>query len=318
MKKMLFILLIFITINAYGFGRVSKNNQAVKAINDTLLYNAEEELKEILEKDPDNPIINYNYGLTKLKQFEEYRNESALAESIESFEKAKADTSRTNLQALYYNQANAYYNLKDYASAVNNYQESATYLDSTSVDLDLVYNLANSIYKFAEENPEYDSLLTRVDEMYKSIVSGVDQQHKQKILHNLGNSAFKQSKYQDAINYYVESLRLNPKSETTRINYEIALRKLSEQQSSQEKQENQDKKKSDQEHEGSSKQDQEQEQQQQEAKEKQEEYDDLSKEEKEKLEAEKKLDALLQEQSRDDDNEDKTKFRQNRPSGKYW
>ncbi len=317
MKNILIMILSIIAINSHAFGSVSKNNKAVQALNDTLLFNAEELLKEGLEKDPDNPVLNYNYGLAKLRQFEEYRNETGLSEAIDSFEKAKADTSKSNLQAIYYNQANAYYSLKDFAQAINNYQESASYLDSTDVDLDLVYNYANSLYKFVDENADYDSLLTMVDDMYKAAVSNADSKHKQKIMHNLGNSSFKQEKYQDAINYYIESLKLNPKSEDTRINYEIALKKLAEQQS-QSQEEQKENKESDSEKEQENSSNQEEEQQKQEAQEKQEQYDDLSKEEKEKLEAEKKLDALLQEQSRDDDNDNKDKIRQQRPSGRYW
>ena len=40
--------------------------------------------------------------------------------------------------------------------------------------------------------------------------------------------------------------------------------------------------------------------------------------EKEKLEAEKKLDALLQQQARPEENEEKPKIRQQQPTGKYW
>ena len=320
MKRIIFsIVLIGFLVPAYGFSSVWRNNEAVESIKDTLLYNADKKLKESLDKDPDNPILNYNYGLTKLKQYEEYKDDSGLEQAIQSFEKAKTDTTKSNLQANSFNQANAYYNLKDYANAINSYQESGTYLDTTNVDPDLLYNYANSLYKFVEENTEYDSLLTMAQDIYKSTSGMVDKDHRQKIWHNLGNTAFQQENFQEAISYYVEALKLDPKSEDTRINYEVALRKLAQQQSQNQQQQEQEQENQEgseeQKQESSGK--QEQEQQQQDAKEKQEQYDELSDEEKEKLEAEKKLDALLQEQSREEDN-DKPEIRKQKPSGRYW
>jgi tetratricopeptide (TPR) repeat protein len=328
MKKLIFSLIIFLVLlEVQGFTLINRNNKAVQAIKDTLLYRAETELKAGLEKSPDDPILNYNYGLVNLRRFEEQGDVSGLETAIESFEKAKVDTTESNLQATYYNQANAYYNSQDYSNAIHNYQYSGTYLDSTNVDPDLLYNYANSIYKFAETNPEYDSLYTMAEDIYKSTSGLVDSSHKQKIWHNLGNSAFQQQKYQEAIGYYVQALTLDPSSEDTRINYEIALRKLAEQQSQQqENQENQennqeqkDKQEQSEENQEKSENQQQQEQkQEEEAQEKQDQYDELSDEEKEKLEAEKKLDALLQQQSRPEQDDEKPTIREQRPSGRYW
>lgn len=318
MKNNFLIILIFASmIQLFSFGIVSKNNEAVESIKDSLLYNAEEKLLEGLKKNPDNPILNYNYALAKLRQFEDYKDKSGLEEAIKSFEKAKEDTTRSNLQAILYNQANAYYYNKDFANAVNSYQESATYLDSTKVDPDLQYNYANSLYKFIEDKSEFDSLYTMVEDIYKGTLANVDKNHKQKIWHNLGNTAFQQENYKDAISYYIEALKLDPSSEDTRINYEIALQKLAEQEgknqaNSDNNSDGEDKQS------GQEEQKEEENQQEQQNKNKQEQYDDLSDEEKEKLEAEKKLDALLQEQSRSEDNENKAKIRQQRPSGRYW
>ncbi len=320
MKRTIFmVIMCLFLVEAYSFTTVRKNNKAVEAIQDTLLYRAEDDLKDLLEKDPDNPVLNYNYGVVKLREFEEYRDKKGLQSAVESLEKAKTDTTKSNLQAIYYNQANAYYNLEDYPNAIHNYQTSASYLDSTNVDPDLLYNYANSLYKFAESNPEYDSLYTMAQDIYKSTGGMVDSAHKQKIWHNLGNSAFKQENYQEAINYFVQSLKLDPNSEDTRVNYEIALRKLAEQEAQQEEQKNQNQQEdSNQENDKSENQQQEQQKQEEDAKEKQEQYDDLSEEEKEKLEAQKKLDALLQQQARPEQDDDKPKLRQQRPTGRYW
>ena len=302
-----------------GFAIVKDNNKAVQSIQDTLLYNAEKQLDNALHKNPDNPVLNYNHGLVKLRQFEEGGDDkTGLESAVKSFEKAKADTTKSHLQASYYNQANAYYYLEDYANAILNYQESGTYLDSTNIDPDLLYNYANSLYKYAEANPEQDSLFALAQTVFKNTSGMVDSSHKQRIWHNMGNISFKQGNYQEAISYYIESLRLDPDSEDTRINYEIALRKLAEQQ---QQQQQQDKQKQEQqedksEQEKSQEQQDEQQKQEEQAKEKQEQYDKLSEEEKEKLEAQKKLDALLQEQSRPD--EEKPKELPQRPTGRYW
>lgn len=323
MKKLILIMIIIISlVQVYGFSSVRKNNKAVALIQDTLLYNAEEQLKEYLEDDSDNPILNYNYGVVKLKQFEvENNNKLGLESAIASFEKAKADTSKSNQQSIYYNQGNAYYNIGDYPNAINNYQESSTFLDSTNIDPDLLYNYANSLYKFAEANTEYDSLFTMAQGIFKATSGMVDSKHRQKIMHNLGNVAFQQENYQEAISYYIESLKLNPNSEDTRINYEVALRKLAEQQSQdqqQDQEQEQQEENSDEKQEQSENEQQSQQKQEEEAKEKQEQYDKLSEEEKEKLEAEKKLDALLQQQARPEENEDKPTIRQQKPTGRYW
>ncbi|MBI9031520.1 tetratricopeptide repeat protein [bacterium] len=326
MKKTFLIFTILVAmVNIFALSTVRKNNKAVKTMQDSLLYNAEAELKEYLENDPDHPILNYNYGLVKLKQFEQSpaSNKGGLNKAIDSFERAKADTTRSNLHAIYYNQANTFYHLEDYVNALHGYQEANTFLDSTTVDPDLLFNIGNSLYKFVESNPEHDSLLTMAQDVFKNAHEVGDKAIKQKITHNLGNISFTQENYQEALAYYIEALKLNPNSEDTRINYEIALKKLAEQQENQQDQkqedENQDQKESDQKQEQqSTDQQKEQKQQQEEAKKKQDDYDKLSEEEKEKLEAEKKLDALLQEQSRPEDQEKKPEIFKQKPTGKYW
>lgn len=317
MRKSIIFAVIFLSLaTLFGGSVIRDNNKAVVSAQDTLLYNAEKMIDKALKKDEDNPILNHNRGVIKLRQFEEYKDKSGITEAIANLEKAKADTSRTNLHSAYYNQANGYYHLQDYGQAMQNYQESSTFLDSTSVDPDLLYNYANSLYKIAETNAEYDSLFAYAQEIYQGTAGMVDSNHKQQILHNLGNSFFKQKMYQESLSSYIEALRLNPKSEDTRLNYEIALRELEAQQS-QEQQQQDNPDDQGEEQESSETSEQEQQKQQDEAKEKQDQYKDLSEEEKEKLEAEKKFNALLQQQSQPE-NEDKPDMKKARPTGRYW
>ncbi|MGD0036988.1 MAG: VWA domain-containing protein [Bacteroidota bacterium] len=59
--------------------------------------------------------------------------------------------------------------------------------------------------------------------------------------YNAGNSLYQSNKYQDAINAYKQSLRLNPNDEDTRYNLQMARAKLAQQQQ-QQKQQNKDQK----------------------------------------------------------------------------
>lgn len=320
MKKLLIFTVIYLSLAALlGSSVIKNNNKAVAQEEKRLFYDAEKLIDKALKKDEDNPILNYNRGVIKLRQYEEYKDKSGLEEAVESLEKAKADSSRTNLYSAYYNQANGYYHLKDYPAAIGNYQASNTFLDSTSVDPDLLYNYANSLYKLADSEAKYDSLFTNAQQIYQGTVGMVDREHKQHIMHNLGNSFFKQEMYQDAIGCYIEALKLNPESEDTRKNYEIALREIEKQQSQEQQQdgEGEDEDKDEEQQESPQTSQQEQEQQQQDAQDKQEQYQDLNKEERDKLDAEKKLDALLQQQSQSD-NEKKPDVMKPRPTGRYW
>lgn len=321
MKKLLIFTVIYLSLaTLLGNSAIKNNNKAVVQEEKRLFYDAEKLIDKALKKDEDNPILNYNRGVIKLRQFEEYKDKSGLEEAVLNLEKAKADSSRTNLYSTYYNQANGFYHLKDYLSAIGNYQASNTFLDSTNVDPDLLYNYANSLYKFADSESEYDSLFTQAQQIYQGTAGMVDKEHKQHIMHNLGNSFFKQEMYQDAVGHYIEALKLNPESEDTRKNYEIALRELEKQQSQEQQQqdgEGEDEDKEEEQQESPETSQQEQDQQQQDAQDKQDQYQDLNKEERDKLDAEKQLDALLQQQSQSD-NEKKPDIQKPRPTGRYW
>lgn len=51
-----------------------------------------------------------------------------------------------------------------------------------------------------------------------------------RVYHNMGNNYLKQKKYQEAVNAYKNSLKMNSKDEETRYNLAYALKKLQEQQ----------------------------------------------------------------------------------------
>ncbi|OQY39430.1 MAG: hypothetical protein B6226_01920 [Candidatus Cloacimonetes bacterium 4572_65] len=329
MKKVLIVITACLfTLQLFSFGTTKANNKAVESIKDSLFYDAEEKLTKALEGNEDNTILNYNMALNKIRIFEEYNDRESLEEAVPFFEKAVKDTSAQVQFLTNYNRGNLHYNAEDYGGAINFFQQAASKLDSTQVDPDLIYNLANSMYKFGENNEEYDSLMVYSGQIYGSLLDQVESSEQPKLLHNMGNSAFKGENYSDAVNYYLNALKQNPEDNRTRENYEIALRKLEaqEQQQDGESQESEDgesqEEQSEQQQQSESQQKEEQkskEKQQKESEDKQEQYQDMSKEDKEKLDAEKKLDALIQQQSQQNkDKDEKPKRSKKGLSGRYW
>ncbi|MBA3900908.1 MAG: tetratricopeptide repeat protein, partial [Bacteroidetes bacterium] len=66
---------------------------------------------------------------------------------------------------------------------------------------------------------------------YKSIVeSAPDKQTKSNAYHNLGNSLLQTKKYQESIDAYKNALRNNPNDEATRHNLAYAMQQLKEEQ----------------------------------------------------------------------------------------
>jgi len=97
------------------------------------------------------------------------------------------------------------------------------------------YNLANSLYKqkrYQEAGAVLDSLATNTD----------SDAQKARIYHNMGNAYLENKDYQQSIEAYKKSLRLNPRDEDTRYNLSYALKKLQQQQQQQQQQKQQDQK----------------------------------------------------------------------------
>ena len=104
--------------------------------------------------------------------------------------------------------------------------------DSTSVTAK--YNLGNALYK-TESYSEAELYLKGLGDSLKSVSASKASD----CFHNSGNLALKQKKYQEAVDAYKESLRLEPDNFETKSNLAYAQKMLKEQQQQQQQQQNQ-------------------------------------------------------------------------------
>ena len=101
--------------------------------------------------------------------------------------------------------------------------------DSTSVTAK--YNLGNALYK-TESYSEAELYLKGLGDSLKSVSASKASD----CFHNSGNLALKQKKYQEAVDAYKESLRLEPDNFETKSNLAYAQKMLKEQQQQQQQQ----------------------------------------------------------------------------------
>lgn len=130
---------------------------------------------------------------------------------------------------------NKEYNNKKFNDAEISYRKSME-LDNKSHHA--VFNLGDALYK----QEQYD----KAAQEFSSIAKGKhDDQTIAKSYHNLGNSLLKTKKYQESIDAYKKSLKLNPNDIETKYNLEYAKMMLQKQQQQQNQQnknrQNQDK-----------------------------------------------------------------------------
>lgn len=86
------------------------------------------------------------------------------------------------------------------------------------------YNLGNALYhqdKFDEARAHYDRVIQNVQST---------ELDKAKAYHNIGKSYFDQNEFEKAVNYFKESLKLNPTDDDTRYNYALAKKRLEQQE----------------------------------------------------------------------------------------
>jgi Ca-activated chloride channel family protein len=112
-----------------------------------------------------------------------------------------------------------------YDEALGKYQDAQAEAPNAP---QLHYNIGNALYK-KERFPE------ALQEFSKA-ASGGNQELASKAHYNSGNSYFRMQKYQEAVDEYEKSLEINPNDEAAKINLELALNKLEEQQKQEENQ----------------------------------------------------------------------------------
>lgn len=133
---------------------------------------------------------------------------------------------------------NKEYKAKRYDQSEVNYRRA---IHSDSNAYRAYYNLGNALYrqkKYDEANSHYARALETPD---------LDNKTRARILHNRGNSSLKaglakdsraegMQQFQQAVNDYQESLKLNPKNEDTRYNLSYAKKMLQQAQQQQQQQ----------------------------------------------------------------------------------
>jgi Ca-activated chloride channel homolog len=110
-----------------------------------------------------------------------------------------------------------------------------------------------------------------------------DKEIKAKAFHNLGNSYLKSQKYQEAVEAYKHALRNNPADEDARYNLAYAMQQLKQQQEQQQQDQKQDKKEEEKKEEQKDQKQDKKEDQKQEQQQQQKPKDELTKEEAQRL-----------------------------------
>jgi tetratricopeptide (TPR) repeat protein len=135
-----------------------------------------------------------------------------------------------NYRTLVY-EGNKKFENKDYEGASSRYMEAAKVKDK---DFTAHYNLGNALYK----SKKYDEAKA---EFEKASQYSQNSQDKTAALYNLGNTYMQSNQPEKAAEYYKQALKNEPKNETARKNYEIAM--LKDKENKQKQQEKQDKNK---------------------------------------------------------------------------
>lgn len=128
-----------------------------------------------------------------------------------------------NYRTLVY-EGNEKFNGKDYDGASAKYLEA---IKTNDKDFAAHYNLGNALYK-SKKYEEAKAEFEKAQRLSQTIPD------KAAALHNLGNAYMQMKQPEKAAEFYKQSLKQNPYSESTRKNYEIA--KLKEKENQQKKQ----------------------------------------------------------------------------------
>ncbi|MCL2098291.1 MAG: tetratricopeptide repeat protein [Bacteroidales bacterium] len=98
-------------------------------------------------------------------------------------------------------------------------------LEADSTSIPAQFNLGNALYKLKQYEP--------ADTIFKMLSNPnlpLQKKTKARIAHNLGNAALQQEKWQESVDAYKQSLRLNPTDDETRTNLAYAQTKLEKEQ----------------------------------------------------------------------------------------
>lgn len=140
-------------------------------------------------------------------------------------------------------EGNKLYNNGRYRAAYLKYQQALKENPSSAVAR---YNLGLSQIRLGSNPSDTTQAAKDMLENGKKVMEQVSQMGREKPMlasranYNLGNIAFNSEDYSNALNYYKQSLRLNPDDEAARRNLRITQLKLQNQNQDQDKDQNQD------------------------------------------------------------------------------
>lgn len=125
---------------------------------------------------------------------------------------------------------NEKYNKNDFEGAENEYRKA---LDKNVGSKVANFNMGNTLYRRGENDSAFEN--------YKQAISDKNtNEENAAIMHNIGNTYLQNKKYEESIDAYKKSLKLNPDDEDTRYNLAYAKRMLQiQQQQQQQNQQNQ-------------------------------------------------------------------------------
>jgi tetratricopeptide (TPR) repeat protein len=126
---------------------------------------------------------------------------------------------------------NKEYRKQNYTEAEVDYRRG---LEKNKEGYEAHYNLGDALFK----QDKYADAQTEFETAAKLLDKKTDKTRYAKSMHNIGNCAFAQEQYDQAVAAYQESLRANPKDDETRYNLVKAMEMLQQQQ--QQQQQNQD------------------------------------------------------------------------------
>jgi len=135
----------------------------------------------------------------------------------------------------YIRKGNNLYEKEDFVGAEENYLKA---LEKNNQSAKAEFNLGDAYYKqkkFAEAAQQFQKIAEK----------STDKEMKASAYHNLGNSLLQAEKYQESVNAYKQSLKLNPTDNETRYNLAYAKKMLQQQQEQENKDKDKDKDKQD-------------------------------------------------------------------------
>jgi tetratricopeptide (TPR) repeat protein len=127
-------------------------------------------------------------------------------------------------------EGNKAYSSGDYSKAELDYMRA---LENNPYSFKAKYNLANTLHKRGNNKKAKELAVGLPD-------SASTREHSSMVFHNLGNYSLDEKNYSEAIEFYKNSLRLNPDDLETKSNLAYAQKMLENQQQNQDNQQNKD------------------------------------------------------------------------------